>query len=206
MGYSPAVGGAMSSGWQSDNLGVNDGINNINRSSEGYPVSSVEAPFALVGGADLRIIFNTIYLKAGMEYLYQYSGGSGKTLNKAGDEVVDAVYTQWSLDAPLTIGISLLFWGEARIYTGAGFAFAYGTYSSSFESASLNHSAEFTGYAVPLVAEIGCEYMITENISVGCDIKYFNGKSALIEDGADYARIDFSGFHITASASYHLSL
>lgn len=206
LGYSPSVGGSMSSGWQSENLGVPDGINNINRSGGGLVVSGVEAPIAFIAGIDLCILRNSIYCKAGIEYLYQVSGGSGKTINTAVPEIVKVKYSQWSFDAPFTAGVSLSFWGEARIYLGGGFAFAYGTYSNSFSSATLDHSGSFTGYAIPLVAETGCEYLLNQNVSAGCNIMYLNGKSAVVDDGTDYARIDFSGFHITVSAALRFNI
>lgn len=206
LGYSPEIGGSMRSGWQLENLGVRDGINDINRSKDGYSVSTVETPVGIIAGADLRIISNSIYYKAGFEYVYTVSGGKGKTLDSAGTEVVEVEYDQWSFDVPVTVGVALLFWGESRIYLGIGAAFAYGTYSNSFRSDTLSHSASFTGYSVPLVAEIGCEYMLNERVSLGCDVKYLYGKSPIVEDGSDYARVDFSGFHITASAAVHFNI
>jgi len=206
LGYSPSVGGSMSSGWQASTLGVMDGINDINRSGGGLAVSSVESPVGVIAGADLRIIRNSIYYKAGVEYIYQISGGTGKTIYATGPEVVDVTYSQWSFDVPLTAGVALLFWGESRIYIGGGAAFACGTYSNSFKSASLNHSASFTGYAIPLVAEIGCEYLFNEWISFGCEIKYLYGKSAPVNDGTDHARVDFTGFHITASVTFNFNI
>jgi opacity protein-like surface antigen len=206
LGYSPAVGGSMSSGWQYANLGVPDGINSINRSKDGFAVSTIESPVGFVAGADLTILRDSLYYKIGIEYVRTMSGGKGKTLDAAGTELIEVTYSQWSFDVPFTIGVSLLFWGESRIYLGVGAAYAYGTYSNSFKSATLDHSGSFTGYAIPLVAEIGCEYMLNEKVSLGCDIKYINGKSAIVEDGTDYARIDFSGFHITASAALHFNI
>jgi len=206
IGYSPAVGGSMSSGWQSENLNVPDGIYSINRSMDGFAVSGIQSPVAVIAGIDCCIIRNFIYYRAGIEYLYQISGGSGKTVNPAGTEIVNVKYSQWSLDAPLTAGVSLTFWGESRIFLGCGAAFAYGTYSNSFSSVTLNHSGTFTGYAIPLAAEAGCEYLLNEKFSVGCSILYLYGKSAVIDDGADYARIDFSGFHITATAALHFNI
>jgi opacity protein-like surface antigen len=205
-GYSPAVGGSMSSGWQADNLGVYDGINDINRSGGGQAVSSVEDPLGVIAGADLRIISNSIYYRAGIEYVYVLTGGTGKTLDPGGTEVVKVAYSQWSFDVPVTIGVALLFWGESRIYLGVGAAFAYGTYSNSFKSATLDHSASFTAYAVPLVAEFGCEYMVNDRVSFGCDVKYLYGRSPIVKDGADYARVDFSGVRITASAALHFNI
>lgn len=206
LGYSPAVGGSMSSGWQTENLGAPDGINSINRSQSDTGVSTVEVPVGAIAGADLRIIKDSIYYKAGIEYVHIISGGKGKTIDPATAEIVEVTYNQWSFDVPLTAGVALLFWGESRIYLGGGVAFAYGTYSNSFKSATLDHSASFTGYAIPLVAEIGCEYMLNERVSAGCDIKYIHGTSPIINDGTDYARVDFTGFHITASAALHFNI
>ncbi len=206
LGYSPSVGGSMSSGWQSENLGVPDGINNINRSDDVQAVTSVEDILGVIAGADLRIIRNYIYYRAGIEYVYAMSGGTGKTISPDGTEIVDVTYTQWSFDVPVTTGVSLLFWGESRLYFGIGAAFAYGTYSNSFKSASLNNSSSFTAYAIPLVAELGCEYLLNERVSVGCEVKYLNGRSSVVKAQSDYARVDFTGYHITASATLNFNI
>jgi opacity protein-like surface antigen len=166
----------------------------------------VDVPAGLVLGADMRIIKESVYFKAGIDYVYMISGGKGSTLDPSGTEVVDVTYKQWSVDVPFTFGVALLFWDEARVYLGIGIAMAYGTYSNSFKSASLDHSASFTGYALPLVAEAGCEYLFTERISAGCGMKYLYGRSKVINDGDDYARVDFTGFQITASAGLHFNL
>jgi len=205
LGYMPEMGGSMASGWQAENLDASEGIYDINRSKDGMAISTVDVPSGLVLGADMRIIRETIYFKAGIDYVYMVSGGKGSTVDPSGTEVVDVKYKQWSVDVPFTFGVALLFWNEARIYAGIGIAMAYGSYSNSFKSASLDHSASFTGYALPLVAEAGCEYLFSEKISAGCNIKYLHGRSNLIEDGDDYARVDFSGFYITASAGLHFN-
>lgn len=205
LGYMPETGGSMSSGWQAENLHNRDGIYDINRSKDGVAISTVDVPAGFVAGADMRIIKETVYFKAGIDYVYMMTGGKGSTLDPSGTEVVDVTYQQWSVDVPFTFGIALLFWNEARIYLGIGIAMAYGTYSNSFKSASLDHNASFTGYALPLVAEAGCEYLFSERVSAGCNIKYLYGQSRVIEDGDDYARIDFSGFQITASMGLHFN-
>lgn len=205
-GYSPAVGGSMSSQWQADNMGSPDGINTINRSQAGTELSTVEVPRGVVGGVGVRFTGDVIYFRWGVEGVYTMFGGKGKTLNPAGTEVVNVNYSQWSVDVPFTIGMSLLFWGESRVYAGVGMALAYGSFSSSFKSASLDHSAGFKGYAVPLVAEAGCEYMLTQKLSVGCEIKYFSGKSDPVKSGSDSARVDFSGYHITAGVSWRFNI
>lgn len=204
-GYSPHAGGAMRSGWQAANLGVYDGLNDINRSSGAFDVTTVEVPAGVVGALDVMFTGETFYFKTGVWSLYTVAGGKGKTIDPAEAEVVSVSYSQWSVDVPVTIGVNLLYWGESRIYMGCGFAFAYGMSAMSFSSASAtyNHSADFAGYAIPLVAELGCEYMTGNNTSVGCGIRYMYGKTAVIENGSDYAVVDFSGYIFTFSASIH---
>lgn len=205
IGYMPETGGSMSSGWQAENLENRDGIYDINRSKDGAAISTVDVPTGLVAGADMRVIGETVYFKAGIDYVYMIAGGTGSTLDPAGAEIVDVTYKQWSIDAPVILGLSMLFWDEARIYLGIGMAVAYGTYSNSFKSASLDHSASFTGYALPLVAEAGCEYLFDGRVSGGCNVRYLYGRSSVINDGNDYARVDFSGFQITASMGLHFN-
>jgi hypothetical protein len=48
--------------------------------------------------------------------------------------------------------------------------------------------------------------MLNDRISLGCDVKYLYGRSSVVDDGADYARVDFSGIHITASAALHFNI
>lgn len=205
IGYMPETGGSMSSGWQSENLGNRNGVYDINRSKDGVAITTVDVPTGIVAGADMRVIRETVYFKAGIDYVYMITGGTGSTLDSAGTEIVYVTYKQWSVDVPLTIGLSMLFWDEARIYLGIGIAMAYGTYTNSFKSASLDHSASFTGYALPLVAEAGCEYVFGGKVSGGCNVRYLYGRSSVINDGNDYARVDFSGFQITASMGLHFN-
>lgn len=202
-GYSPHAGGSMHSEWQFNNLGVRDGLNDINRSSSTLDVSTVEVPLSIAGAIDVMISGEIFYFKTGLCSLYTVFGGSGKTINAAGTELVTADYTQWSVDVPFTFGISLLYWGESRIYIGCGAAFAYGMSIMSFSSATLDHSAMFAGYAVPLVAELGCEYMTGRSTSIGCGVRYMYGKSAAIKNGSDSAVVDFTGYTFTLSASVH---
>lgn len=205
MGYSPHAGGTMSSGWQAASLGVYDGLSDINRSSDTLGVTTVEAPISVAGALDFMFAGDFLYFKTGVWSQYTVSGGSGKTIDPAGAELVKVGYRQWSVDVPVTMGISLLYWGESRIYMGCGFAVAYGASAMTFSSASgtYNNSSAFAGYAFPLVAELGCEYMTGEHTSVGCGIRYMYGKTAVIEDGSDYAAVDFSGYIFTLSASIH---
>ncbi len=202
-GYSPHAGGTMRSGWQAANLGVNDGLNDINRSSGAFAVSTVEVPIGVVGAFDVMFSGDTFYFKTGLWSLYTVAGGTGKTIDPTATELVKVSYSQWSVDVPVTAGINLLYWGESRIYMGCGLAFAYGMSMMSFSSTSLDHSAGFAGYAFPLVAELGCEYLTGDHTSVGCGIRYMYGKTEVIENGSDYAAVDFSGYIFTVSASIH---
>lgn len=204
-GYAPDMGGSMYSGWQAENLGVYDGVNDINRSGNGITVSTIEPPVGIAAGAEARLTFDSIYIKSGADINYSFSGGSGSTINDfgSGDEKVDVSYNLWFFYVPVTAGIVIEFWDEARIYVGGGAAFAYGTYSNSFSSASAEHSASFTGYGIPLVAELGCEYLVGNNTAICCGITYLHGRSAVIEDGSDFARIDFTGYSFTAGLQFY---
>jgi len=198
LGYSPDVGGSMHSGWQLENLEVEQGIYDINRSADGFDLSTVERPMGFVAAFDMKFIMDKIYFKIGADYNRTFSGGKGITLNPLASEEVKARYKQWSVNFPLTFGVTLLFWNETRLSLGGGFAFAYGNYSNSFKSASLNHSGSFTSYAVPLVAELSGETFISDNTSIICSVESFYGKSRIVKDGSDYARVDFSGTRFTA--------
>mgnify|MGYP001267342611 CR=1 FL=1 len=204
-GYAPEMGGSMQSGWQAEQLGVYDGINDINRSGSGISVSTIESPVGVVAGAEMRLTGDAVYFKSGIDYLNIFSGGKGSTVNDfgSGDEKVDVTYSQWHLYLPVVFGIIIEFWDEARIFAGGGAAFAYGTYSNSFESASAEHSASFTGYGIPLMAELGCEYILGEHSALCCGITYLHGRSDVIETGSDYARVDFTGYNFTAGIIFY---
>lgn len=202
LGYSPHAGGSMRSGWQEDNLDVDNGLYDINRSSSAFDVSTIEAPVGAVAAFETMFSGDAFYFKTGIWGLYTIAGGKGKTVD-AGDTTLYRVsYKQWSFDVPVTAGINLFYWGESHIYLGCGVAFAYGASTMSFKS-STEHKAMFAGYAFPLVAELGCEYMIGEMTSLGCGVRYLYGKTSLIEDGTDYAVVDFTGFNFSLSASVH---
>lgn len=204
-GYAPDMGGSMYSGWQAENLDVYDGINDINRSGGGISVSTIEAPVGVAAGAEFRFTWDSVYMKSGADIIYSIAGGSGSTVNNfgSGDEKVNVKYSIWFFYVPVTAGIIIDYWSEARIYAGGGAAFAYGTYSNSFSSASADHSASFTGYGVPLVAELGCEYILDRNVALCCGITYLHGRSEVVEDGSDYARIDFTGYSISAGLLFY---
>lgn len=205
LGYSPHAGGTMHSGWQADTLGVYDGLNSINRSSDTLAVTTVEVPLGAAGAFEIMFSGDTFYFKTGVWGLYTVAGGSGKTIDPTGTEIVKASYSHWAVDVPVTFGINLFYWGESRIYMGCGAAYAYGLSKMSFSSSSVtyDHSAGFAGYAFPVLAELGCEYMTGERTAVGCGVRYMYGKSEVIENGSDYAVVDFTGYTFTLSASVH---
>lgn len=200
IGFAPETGGSMHSGWQLEELEVEQGIYDINRSRDGFQLSTIEAPLGFSAAFDIRLILDKIYFKAGAGYNRVIAGGKGTTLNDSATDEVKVKYKQWSADFPVTAGVTLLFWGESRISLGGGAAFAYGNYSNSFRSAvpALNHSASFTSYAFPLVAELSSEVFISSGTSLICSINHYYGKSKIVKDGSDYARVDFSGTRFTA--------
>jgi opacity protein-like surface antigen len=199
-GYAPEIGGSMHTGWQAEHLDVYDGINDINRSGSGISVSTIEKPVGAVAGAEARYAGDTLYFKSGIGIVYSCTGGSGSTVNDfgAGDEKVDVDYSLWFYYVPVTAGIIIDYWDEVRIYAGGGAAYASGTFSSSFKSDSIEHEASFSGYGIPLVAELGGEYIFAEHAALCCSVTYLRGRSSVIDDGSDYARIDFTGFSFTA--------
>ncbi len=197
-GYSPSAGGAMHTGWQAENLGVSDGINDVNRTSSAFDVSTVESPVGITTGLDARYITGMVYFGIGADVVYTMWGGSGKTVNAADTELVKVSYNQWACYVPVYAGVTILFWGETRISTGAGAAFAYGTLSTSFKSASLDHEGNFTAYSFPLFWEMRGERMVSESVSFQCRLAYYTGSSRSVSDGDDYARVDFSGYQISA--------
>jgi hypothetical protein len=48
------------------------------------------------------------------------------------------------------------------------------------------------------VAELSGETFISDNTSIICSVESFYGKSRIVKDGSDYARVDFSGTRFTA--------
>lgn len=207
IGFAPDTGGSMHSGWQLEELEVEQGIYDINRSADGFQLSTIEAPLGFSAAFDLRLILDKVYFKAGAGYNRIIAGGKGTTLNDSGTDEVKVKYKQWSVDFPVTAGVTLMFWGESRISLGGGFAFAYGNYSNSFKSADplLNHSAAFTSYALPIVAELSGEVFISPGTSMICSINHYYGRSRIVKDGSDYARVDFSGTRFTAGVVKYFS-
>jgi opacity protein-like surface antigen len=199
-GFAPEIGGSMHTGWQAEHLDVYDGINDINRSKSGIKVSTIEKPVGAVAGAEARYTGDTLYFKTGADIVYSCAGGSGSTINDfgSGDEKVDVDYSLWFYYVPVTAGIVIDYWDEVRIFAGGGAAYAYGTFSSSFKSDSIEYDASFSGYGIPLVAELGCEYILTDNAALFCGITYLYGRSSIIENGNDYTRIDFTSLSFTA--------
>ena len=204
-GYSPEIGGSFYSQWKNQNLGVHDGINDINRSKDGIVTSTIEKPMAILGGSEIRISGESIYFKSGFNYVKSYHGGSGFTLNNfgSGDEAVEVKYSLWFFYVPLTGGVIISFWDESKLFFGIGGAFAYGKRSDSFKSISTEHKASFQGYALPLMAEFGGEYLVSDHMSLFCTITYINGQSNSIEDDSDYGRIDFTSYSFSAGVLFY---
>ena len=207
IGFAPETGGSMHSGWQLEKLEVEQGIYDINRSRDGFQLSTIEAPLGFSAAFDLRLILDKVYFKAGAGYNRVIAGGKGTTLDHSGTREVKVKYKQWSADFPVTAGVTLLFWGESRISLGGGAAFAYGNYSNSFKSVEplFNHSASFTSYAFPLVAELSGEVFVSPGTSLICSIDHYYGRSKIVKDGSDYARVDFSGTRFTAGMVKYFS-
>ncbi len=196
LGYAPEIGGSMHTGWQYENMGNSDGINDINRSDGTGSTATVEKPVGAVLSLGYRSFGEGIYFKTGISGVYSIYGGKGKTLNQAGTEVVDVKYTMMWGEIPFILGIHMEFWKEIRLSLGAGFAFAYGLYMNSFSSATIDNSAMFLGYGFPLIAEFSCEYRLSETVDYIATVQYMRGESRLIENGGDYTRLDFTSFRL----------
>jgi len=201
LGYAPEVGGSMHTGWQYENLGNYDGINDINRSDGSGNTTTIEKPLGVLINLGYRNLGDVIYFKTGLTAVYSFHGGDGKTLDQTGSEVVEASYKVFWGEIPLIWGIYVDFWDEVRLSLGAGVAFAYGMYMNSFSSASLDNSASFKGYGFPLLAEFNCEYRLSENTASMATIQYSRGESKTIESGDDYARLDFTCFRFMMGLS-----
>ncbi len=205
-GLAPAMGGSMNTYIQEMTLGVESGIDSINREMAGRDTEEIERLLGVVGGFEGKVIvLNYLMIRVGANYLKSFYGGKGKTLDPA-DDVVAVKYSMWACDFPLTVGVSIPFWKDIRISLSGGIAYAYGSQSSSFKSATLNQSTSVTGWALPLVFILAGDHYLTNTLSLTSTISYYKGVSRVKSDsGPDYARVDFSGYRWTLGFSFYFN-
>ncbi len=197
-GFMPSMGGNLQSYVQRNSLGAENGIEDINRTSDSSDTEKIDRLIGATGGIEFRGIFRDYYLiKLGLNFTKDIYGGEGKTLDLTGD-TVEVKYSMFVYDIPVTVGLSIPFWKDVRISLTGGIAYARGTYKNSFKSSTLNSSAKFNNWAVPVVIILCGEHFIDNNLSLMTSINYYKGASEVKKSNSDYARNDFSGFRWNA--------
>lgn len=202
-GLAPALGGDLGSRFQENTLGVNNGIEGINRSMSGIDTDKVERLLGGYGGIDFKVIFiKYLMIRLQANFTMNMTGGTGISLDQA-ENRLEVSYSFWAVDIPVQVGVSVPFGNTVRISLSGGIAFAYGTYSNSFKSATVNSSAEFTGWTFPWIIMLSGEFFLKEYIALTSSLVYYNGATDIIRSGSDYAKIDFGGFRWNIGFSYH---
>ena len=205
-GIMPSPGGNLSSYIQSGTLGVDNGIDGINRSESGLSTGNIGKLLGASAGVTGRVFISDYYMiRMAVNYTMSITGGTGETIDLSSN-VVETTYSVWLIDVPITAGISIPFWKDVRISLSGGLALGYGNYSNSFKSAALNSSASFSGWAFPVVFIISGEYFITNSSSLITSISYYKGSSTIIKSGSDYAKIDFTGYRWNVGISFFFDM
>lgn len=204
-GMYPTMGGNLHSAAQSDLLGINNGIADINRYTHGIDNERIDKLTGFAVGTEFRaLIYNLLLFKAGINYSTSLLGGTGTSTDLLGNSL-KVHYSMWTIDTPFLVGISYPFGERIRLSFCSGLALAYGSYSNSFKSATVNSSATFSGWAIPLCVSFGGEYILNNNIALISSITYYKGRSGTIKDKSDYASINFSGYRWQLGAAYYFT-
>ncbi|MFH0976324.1 MAG: hypothetical protein V1874_11135 [Spirochaetota bacterium] len=218
--YMPSMGGNLGSYTQETYFNSNSGIDGINRSMDGYSTSNIDRLTGVFAGFDVKAIFHDYYLiRVGANYGMSIMGGKGKTIYNDGTyHNLECEYSLKQYDFPVTVGLSIPFWKDARISLSCGTAFARATYENKFESDSTaapfsaTQSAikgKFTGWAFPLVVIIQGDYFLKQEVALTTTIAYYKGSTKVIKDSKDndgnidFASIDFTGYRFNLGVSYY---
>ena len=201
-GFAPTFGGNLTTTFQQDTLNLPNGILSINRTKTG----ETSAPIAPLLGGTAGIEFwgitrDFIIISCGANFTYGIMGGSGNSLDNS-ENTMSVKYSLWTVDIPLTVGITIPFWDDIRISFKSGIAIAYGKYSNVFKSSIINSSSNFTGYGAPVVTSLAGDYLFYHNFSLYMSITHYSGSTKIIKDEADYASINFSGYRIYVGTSF----
>ncbi len=204
-GLAPAMGGNMNTYVQNTTLGNRSGIDSINREMSGRETEEIDRMLGVVGGFEFKVItLNYLLIRIGANYVKSFLGGKGKTLDLS-DEPVTVKYSQWACDFPLTLGLSIPFWKDVKISLSGGLAYAYGSSRSRFKSSAVDQTTKVRGWALPLVVVLAGEHYLTNSLSLTSTISYYKGAGRIKgdDDGADFARVDFSGYRWTLGFSLY---
>jgi hypothetical protein len=205
-GFVPGLGGSLESAFQRDTLGVPNGVHGINRSTPGIETKMIEPLLARQAGADADLIFlQRIRVGLAVNAVWSAYGGTGYSIDSGGDRL-KVSYSMRMVDVPLTIGVSIPAGTMSRFSLSAGLAFNYGIYENSFESATIDRSSDFRGWALPLVVLLKGEFFLNNDLSLTSSLSHYRGFTEPLKSGSDYARIDFSGVRWDVGLAFRIKL
>lgn len=221
----PSFGGSMNSSIQREYFDSESGIDGMRRSMSGIETSKIDRLTGIFLGIQTKTIFRDFYMiRFAGSYCNGFIGGSGKSIFYSTDYgnyyQLECDYSFWEFDFPLTLGLSIPFWKDAKIFLSCGVAFAYGEYKNKFTSSTypdpFTRKGSFSKWAFPLIVLLEGEYFISSQIAVNSTISYYRGSTKVLTDNTkndylgfgmngavDYAKIDFSGYRFSMGVSYY---
>ena len=218
-GYMPSMGGNLDSLSQELYYGSASGVDGINRKIDGYSTTDIERLTGVYFGFDFNAFFYDYFLvRTGFNYGMSVYGGKGKTVfySPPPDDdyfILKCEYSYRQFDVPLTVGVCIPFWKDAKILITCGAAYANAKYVNKFKSEDtavpFNRKGSFSGWGIPLVVLIQGDYFVTEKVALTTAISYYRGESKVIKDSSDndgdtdFAVIDFSGYRFNLGVSYY---
>ncbi len=216
-GIMPSMGGNLSSYSQEAYYDSATGIDGINRKMEGFSTDNIDRLTGIFGGLEFKAVFYDYYLvRVGANYGMNVLGGKGKTVFYSTDDldyfILKCEYSYKAYDFPLTIGVSIPIWKDARLSVSGGAAYARATYENKFTSddtaTTFRRKGKFTGWGIPLVVLVQGDYYLNEKIALTSAVAYYNGASKVIRDSSendgdtDFASIDFTGYRFNLGVSF----
>lgn len=219
-GFMPSMGGNLDSLSQELYYDSSSGVDGINRKMDGYSTSEIDRLTGAFFGFDFNVFFFDYFIvRTGFNYGMSVYGGKGKTVfySPLPDDdyfLLKCEYTFRQFDVPLTAGVCIPFWQDAKISIACGAAYANAKYENKFKSEDtavpFERKGRFKGWGIPLVVQIQGDYFIAEKVALTTSISYYRGESKLIKDSSkndgdtDFASIDFSGYRFNLGVSYYL--
>jgi hypothetical protein len=219
-GVMSSMGGDLDSDSQDTYYGSASGIDGINRKMDGYSTSNIDRLKGFLCGIETKLIFYDYYLlRAGANYGMSLTGGRGKTVFYSSADadyfLLECEYTYKVYDFPLTIGLSVPFWKDARVSVSCGAAYAGAVYKNKFTSEDtttpFEREGHFSGWGIPLVVVFESDYLINNFTALTGEISYYNGSSKVIKDSddtdgdVDLASIDFTGYRFNLGISFYFN-
>ncbi|MBN2039562.1 MAG: hypothetical protein JW864_05945 [Spirochaetes bacterium] len=220
--FMPSMGGSLATHSQESYYQSSSGVDGINRRMDGYKTSDIERLTGACFGFDFNILFYDYFLlRTGFNYGRNVCGGKGKTVfySPAPDDdyfILECEYSYRQYDIPLTAGVCIPFWNDAKISVSCGAAYANALYKNKFESEDtavpFERKGKFSGWGIPLVVMIQGDYFVNEKIALTTKISYYRGRSRLKKDKSDddgdtdFATLDFTGYKFNLGVSYYIFL